>query len=251
MPPSCWIEVPPFLLLTSSLHFFSSLFLWLFFVFQEDDDNCHETVVSLMGKSRGTIWMAFGPLVILAKLAEALNDPVAWDLAEKLELETEFRTRLFKWVNAILTFLFTIGVATSAQVGWFVVLFISLIPTWLVSCYQEAVKMAAAADKVKQVCDTQEEEDEEEGGSKKKKKAAEKAVPVVKKDLVPGHNFTFAELEASIGRLLKSLGEDGDGFSVKNLIQNVRSGKETVQALNTVFKEEFDQEFDCMRSTIS
>ena len=194
--------------------------------------------------------MAFGPLVILAKLAEALNDPVAWDLAKKLELETEFRTRLFKWMNAILTFLFTIAVATSAQVGWFVVLFISLIPTWLVSCYQEAVKMADAAEKVKkdsQVGDTQ-DGDDEEGGSKKKKKEAEKAVPAVKKDLVPGHNFTFAELEASIGRLLKSLGEDGDGFSVKDLVQNVRSGKETVQALNMVFKEEFDQEFDCMRT---
>jgi hypothetical protein len=204
---------------------------------QEDDDNCHETVVSLMGKSRGTIWMAFGPLVILSKLAEALNDPVAWDLAKKLELETAFNTRLFKWVNAIITFFFTIGVVTSAQVGWFVILCLSLVPSWLVSCYHEAVKMANAVENTQGEEDSKDQEEEEDKGNSK---------PKEKKDLVPGHTFTFDELKASMVRLFKSLGDDGDGFQVDDLIKNIKTGKETVNALNDLFKEEFEKELDCM-----
>merc|ERR1711871_1733538 len=74
----------------------------------EDDDNLRETVVSVVGRSRGIIWTAIPGGLVISKLCEALNDATPFDVAPKLEMATPRVTRFIKWVFAIATFVFNL-----------------------------------------------------------------------------------------------------------------------------------------------
>merc|ERR1719261_160247 len=105
-------------------------------------------------------------------------------MAPKLEMNTAFPVRLFKWTNAIVTFFLTLITVFTGDAGAAVILFLSVLPSWALGTFYELGKMfdsvtGGAADAAGaaegQAAAAKEAADE---AGKKKKKPAAPASPV-------------------------------------------------------------------------